>query len=68
MKSFNINQIYNEGVYQLIEAEWHIYALVILPSLVQIMACCLDGTKPLSEPILDYLIGHLETIFSNILI
>ena len=38
----------------LIEAEWRIYALVNLPSLVQIMACRLAGAKPLSEPLLEY--------------
>ena len=39
---------------QLIEAEWRIYALVNKPSLVQIMACRLDGAKPLSEPMMEY--------------
>ena len=39
---------------QLIEAEWRIYASVIKPSLVQIMACRLVGAKPLSEPMLEY--------------
>ena len=38
----------------LIEAEWHIYSSVHKPSLVQIMACRLDGAKPLSEPVLEY--------------
>ena len=33
---------------------WHIYASVNLASLVQVMACHLVGTKPLSEPILEY--------------
>ena len=35
--------------FKLIEAEWHIYVSVNLPSLVQIMACHLVGAKPLSE-------------------
>ena len=35
---------------ELIGAEWRIYASVILPSLVQIMACRLVGAKPLSKP------------------
>ena len=34
------------------EAEWCIYVSITRPSLVQIMTCCLLGTKPLSEPIL----------------
>ena len=34
-------------------AEWRIYASVKFTSLVQIMACRLFGTKPLSEPMLD---------------
>ena len=38
----------------LIEVEWRIYASVALPALVQIMACRLDGAKPLSEPMLEY--------------
>ena len=38
---------------QLIEAGWRIYASVN-SSLVQIMACRLIATKPLSKPILDY--------------
>ena len=37
-----------------LEAEWRIYASVIWPSLVQIMACSLDFAKPLSEPVLEY--------------
>ena len=36
------------------EAEWRIYASVNKPSLAQIMACRLVGTKPLSEPMLEY--------------
>ena len=32
----------------------YVYASINLLSLVQIMACCLIGTKPLSEPMLDY--------------
>ena len=40
--------------FQLIEAEWRIYASVNQPSLVQIMACRLDGAKPLSEPMMEY--------------
>ena len=39
---------------QLIEAEWRIYASITQPSMVQIMACRLVGTKPLSEPKLGY--------------
>ena len=35
-------------------SDTHIYELVNLPSLVQIMACRLVGTKPLSEPMLEY--------------
>ena len=31
---------------------WRIYAPVNQPSLVQIMACSLDGAKLLSEPVL----------------
>ena len=47
---------------QLIEAEWCIYELVNKPSLVQIMASRLVGAKPLSEPMLEYvIIGPLET-------
>ena len=37
-----------------IEAKWCIYASVNKPSLVQIMACRLAGTKPLSEPMLEF--------------
>ena len=37
-----------------IEAERGIYASVNKPSLVQIMACRLDGAKPLSVPMLEY--------------
>ena len=40
-------------VYQLIEAEWPIYALANIPPLVQIMACRLVGAKPLSEPMME---------------
>ena len=40
--------------YSLIETEWCIYASVIWPPLVQIMACRLAGAKPLSEPVLEY--------------
>ena len=32
----------------------HIYASVNKPASVQIMACRLDGAKPLSEPMLEY--------------
>ena len=48
----------------------HIYASVILPSLVQIMACRLVGAKPLPEPMLVciLLIGPLGTNFSGMLI
>ena len=38
----------------IIEAGWRIYASVIWPSLVQIMACRLVGAKPLSEPMLGF--------------
>ena len=38
----------------LIEADWRIYASVKLPSLVQIMACGLNGAKPLSKPMIEY--------------
>ena len=41
-------------LFQLIEAKCHIYTSVNKPSLVQIMAFHLVGTKPLSEPILEY--------------
>ena len=34
------------------EPEWHIYASVNFPSLVQIMVCHLDGTKPLHQAII----------------
>ena len=37
-----------------VKAEWRIYASENSPSSVQIMACRLDGVKPLSEPILEY--------------
>ena len=33
---------------------WRTYVSVNLPSLVQIMACRLDGAKPLSEPMLEW--------------
>ena len=36
------------------EAEWRIYAPVNQPSLVQIIACRLDGAKPLSKPMLEF--------------
>ena len=39
---------------QLIQAKWRIYASIIYPSLVQIMACRLFGAKPLSEPMMLY--------------
>ena len=39
---------------KLIEAEWRIYASVNKSPLVQIIACCLAGTKPLSGPMLEY--------------
>ena len=42
------------SINSLIEAEWRTYAQVNYPSLVQIMACRLVGTKPLSRPILEY--------------
>ena len=44
----------NEIVPLLIEAEWRIYASVILPSLFQIMACRLAGAKPLSKSMMEY--------------
>ena len=42
--------------YKFVEAEWRIYmyAHINQPSLVQIMTCCLIGTKSLSEPMLEY--------------
>ena len=39
---------------QWVNSEWHKYVLVNKPSLVQVMACCLTGTEPLSEPMLEY--------------
>ena len=39
---------------KLIEAEWCIYASVIYPSFVQIMACRLVHAKPLFKPMLEY--------------
>ena len=42
---------------------WGRYASVSSPSLGQVIACRLDGTKPLSEPLL--LNGPLETNFSE---
>ena len=41
-------------LFQLIEAEWRIYASVHYPSLVQIMARRLAGANSLSEPMLEY--------------
>ena len=38
----------------LMTAEWRIYASVIKPSFVQIMACRLVAAKPLPEPMLEY--------------
>ena len=47
----------------LFEAECRIYASVKLPLLVKIMACCLVGSKPLSEPMMEYCwFDHLEHI------
>ena len=40
--------------FYLLEAEWCIYASINWPLLVQIMACCLIGTKPLSECMLEF--------------
>ena len=40
--------------HELIEAEWRIYALVIWPSLVQVMAWRRPGDKPLPETIMEY--------------
>ena len=37
-----------------LEAEWRIYASVNWPYLIRIMACHLDGAKPVSEPTLEY--------------
>ena len=44
--------VFNQSIkmYQLTEAEWHIYVSAIQPSLVQIMALHRTGDKPLSEP------------------
>ena len=57
------------GTYWLVEGEWRIYESINLPSLVQIMASRLVGTKPLSEPNAGILlIGPLGTNFSEILI
>ena len=54
-------------LYQIIEAEWHIYASVNQPSLVQTMPCPLAGGKPLSKKNAGILlIGHLWTNFSEI--
>ena len=56
-------------IFQLIKAKWRIYALIIWPSLVQIMACRLFGVKPLSKPMLGYChFGPLWTNFSEVLI
>ena len=44
----------SEGHVQLFQAAWRIRASVNQPSLAQIMACRLVGTKPLSEPMLEY--------------
>ena len=52
--AFVIFQIIQDVKSLLIEAEWHIYASINYPSLVQIMACDLIGAKPLSEPMLEY--------------
>ena len=38
----------------LIEAEWPIYASVILTSLIHTMACRLVAAKLISEPIMEY--------------
>ena len=37
----------------LISAAWRLYALVNYPSLVQIVACRMNGTEPLSERMLE---------------
>ena len=46
--------------YQLSEAKWTYKHQYTRPSLVQIMACCLFGAKPLSTPMLAYcwLVGN----------
>ena len=41
-------------VFELIEADWRIYAWVIKPPLVQLIACRLVGAKPSPEPMLEY--------------
>ena len=55
-------------VVKLVEAEWRIYVSENLPSLVQIMACFLDGAKPLSETMMvsSLLIEPLGTNFNEI--
>ena len=40
--------------HKLIDTECHIYASLNYASLVQIMACGLVSTKPLSEPLQEY--------------
>ena len=47
------------SVVQLTEVEWRIYASIIWPSLVKLMACRLVNAKALSEPSAEkLLIGH----------
>ena len=53
-KCFVLLSAYRYWWDQLLEAEWCIYASVIYPSLVQIMACCPVTAKPLSEPMIEY--------------
>ena len=50
------------GCDYLIEAAWRIYASVNRPSLVQIMACRLVGTKPLSEPMQEIVNWNLKIV------
>ena len=56
--SLNFLQIYNNKLYEntdkSIEAEWSLYVSVNQTSFVQIIACRLVGTNPLSKPMLEY--------------
>ena len=51
-RNLTLDDWYGTEFSWLIEAEWRIYASINKPALVQIMACRLDGAKPLSEPML----------------
>ena len=42
------------GCVLLFEPQWRIYASINYPSLLQILACRLEGAKLLSEPMLEY--------------